>query len=169
MDRREHDRRPPTEHQIDTESRFDHFIFVPGLYENPGSPCRLRVFFEEDHGLTEISDEQTTSDGTTAQTYENRHNVHLECTSTQTRWLHRTLGALIDRWDAATPAPVVTTSTAEHERLTEALEILERCRPHIAMATSVTSGREFRETTEALLLRLDRLLAKLPPHSDRCA
>jgi hypothetical protein len=34
--------------------------------------------------------------------------------------------------------------------------------PHVAMATSVTSGREFKETAEALLAEMRKLLGKEP-------
>jgi len=100
MDRREHDRKPSTEYQTETADTFDHSLFVPGLYEKPGKPNRMRVLFEEEHGLTDIIDEETTSEGPAARSYANGANVNLSCTDQQVRWLHRTLGALVARWDA---------------------------------------------------------------------
>ena len=38
--------------------------------------------------------------------------------------------------------------------------VLARALPHVAMATSTTSGREFKETTERLLAEMRELLAR---------
>ncbi len=37
-------------------------------------------------------------------------------------------------------------------------ELLQQCRPHVAMSKSVTSGRDFQETAQALLDKIDREL-----------
>jgi hypothetical protein len=44
-------------------------------------------------------------------------------------------------------------------KLAEAVEVLQFCRPHLRMSTTVTSGRAFREAVDKLLQRLDRALA----------
>ena len=40
--------------------------------------------------------------------------------------------------------------------------VLRRCRPHVQMATSITSGRDFREAVERLLHDIDAVLSSAP-------
>ena len=92
------DRRPSFEFERDTAERFDHSLFVPGTYERPGKPYRLRVLYEEDHGLTDIIDEATTSESATAEGFADE-GLCITLTHEQVRWLHQQLGALIARWN----------------------------------------------------------------------
>jgi hypothetical protein len=68
------------------------------------------------------------------------------------RWTD--LGAAIETWDPM----LADSSTDPYSRV---LGILRRCLPHLRMATSITSGREFKETVHALIADIERLLT--PP------
>lgn len=93
------DRRPSIEHDRSTPDNFDAFLFVPGTYEHQDKPSRIRVLCgEKTLGAIEISDELTTSESASAEVMGTYDEVTL--TEEQARWLHRTLGRLIERIDA---------------------------------------------------------------------
>lgn len=75
--------------------QFDTFMYVPGTYSTVGEPWRLRVWYDSDHGLVEISDERATSENVTAETVPDEHNQIVQLTDEQLIWLHGALGKLI--------------------------------------------------------------------------
>lgn len=91
-------RRAPFEHVTDTKTVFERVLFVPDTYR-PGEPSRLRVKYDEEHGLTWLADERVTSESPTAQVVDGGLAGH-DLTEDEVRWLHRQLGELVDRWDA---------------------------------------------------------------------
>jgi hypothetical protein len=51
------------------------------------------------------------------------------------------------------------------EERDELRALLRKCRPHVRMQTSITSGREFRETVDALIADIDAALAPRASHA----
>ena len=91
-------KRETVEYARDSNFRFDHFVFTPALYEKVGTPVRLRVLWDlETNGLVEITEEVTDTAVTNCLSL--RTESELPLVEVQVRWLHRTLGELIAKWD----------------------------------------------------------------------
>ena len=103
-DRAEHDKRPAIEHERDTKETFDHFIFIPSLYDKPDKPHRLRLLYRAQHGLVELSEENTTSESVTSEVLSSGVCEDIHMTPTQVYWLHKALGQLIARFESEAAA-----------------------------------------------------------------
>lgn len=64
------------------------------------------------------------------------------------------------KWKGPATECFVPARAALAEEILALRHALSGALPHVAMATSVTSGREFRETVEALLAEMRALLGK---------
>lgn len=64
------------------------------------------------------------------------------------------------KWKGSGAACLVPARAALAKEILGLRRSLSAALPHVAMATSVTSGREFKETAEALLVEMRALLGK---------
>lgn len=99
--------RPPFEYVLDKGAVFERVLYTPGTYEpdnpTPGKrypPARLRVEWDPDYGPVNLFDEDVTSEAPGAQQVSSDNMHPMSFTGEEARWLHRTLGELIARWDA---------------------------------------------------------------------
>ena len=66
------------------------------------------------------------------------------------------------KWKGSGTACLVPARAALAGEILALRRALSAALPHVAMAASVTSGREFKETVEALLAEMQKLLGKQP-------
>lgn len=97
MSRVEHDARPSIAHDRTTEDTFDAFLFVPGCYDRPGKPERIRVLGGvKTLTCVEIIEERTTSESRSAETLSGGELESIHLTTEQAEWLHETLGRFLE-------------------------------------------------------------------------